>query len=470
LDFLWDSFQWAFGPQWRWSVPIALWLFLFFVSPWGRSLAGNDADRKRWIGFLTQDRGKRRYQRVMTRLLDAVDTRLSGPEIEAEKSDRAKAWSLGLLDLMMLLGVAYPILSFVAQWIAGSPLRFGGVELVERGSSDGRLFAGVLFACAGGLFLWYRMPPQRWWFPLIIGAAIVVGRFLFSPPDFFSQEISYALVFTLAFALGSGGTRNGGALAVALAGIFAFPVAGFFAIVSVLLFDRIESRIPTPMPRLVWLGLLLVTYSAVVLWFWLPEGRNPAAYLMIFLGLFPIFNAIADFASVGLTRILLRRGLDGLTWREAIVDAIGGIVIFAALGMAAITWIHLVRPPDGQQLLNLTGLFRDLEDNPQDMWWLAFMLGSTLLPTALHAGIGVFTLLLSYPEALRTWVVTQLDEGGKGSHQAAWLGGGALTAMLLASIWIPFLIGHAAFTANHGWLIKKIIGFFEGYARWIGAI
>jgi hypothetical protein len=86
LDFLWDFFQWALGPQWRWSAPTALWLLLFFASPWGRSLAGNDADRKRWIGFLTQDRGKRRHQRVMTRLLDAVDTRLSGPEIEAEKS------------------------------------------------------------------------------------------------------------------------------------------------------------------------------------------------------------------------------------------------------------------------------------------------------------------------------------------------------------------------------------------------
>lgn len=224
------------------------------------------------------------------------------------------------------------------------------------------------------------------------------------------------------------------------------------------------------MPRLVWLGLLLVTYSAIVLWFWQPEGRNLAAYLMIFLGLFPILNAIADFASVGLTRILLRRGLNGLTWREAIVDAIGGMLIFAALGMAAITWIHLVRPPDGQQLLNLTGLFRDLENNPQDMWWLAFMLGSTLLPTALHAGIGVFTLLLSYPEALRTWVVTQLEEGGKGSHQAAWLGGGALAAMLLASIWIPFLLAHTALTANHGWLIGKIVRFFEWYAQAIGAI
>lgn len=138
--------------------------------------------------------------------------------------------------------------------------------------------------------------------------------------------------------------------------------------------------------------------------------------------------------------------------------------------MAVITWVHLVRLPDGSQILSLQGLFSDLHSAPQDMWWLAFMLGSTLVPTALHAAIGVFTLLLSYPLGLRGWVVMRLDAGGKGSIQAAWLGGAGLSAMLVASVWIPLVLGHLVLTANHGWVMGRVISFFEGYARLIGAI
>jgi len=50
------------------------------------------------------------------------------------------------------------------------------------------------------------------------------------------------------------------------------------------------------------------------------------------LGLLPLFNALFDFLSAGLTRYLLRLGIDEkrAVWR-AILDGLGGIAIFFAL-------------------------------------------------------------------------------------------------------------------------------------------
>ena len=72
---------------------------------------------------------------------------------------------------------------------------------------------------------------------------------------------------------------------------------------------------------------------------------------MLILLLLPLFNALFDFASAGLTRYLLRMGLDQkrAAWR-AVLDGLGGIAIFFALGCALIAFFTFVTPADGVPL------------------------------------------------------------------------------------------------------------------------
>ena len=194
------------------------------------------------------------------------------------------------------------------------------------------------------------------------------------------------------------------------------------------------------------------------------------SYLMLFLGVFPSINALADFASIGLTRYLLRKGLTGLTWLQSLIDLLGGLVIFGCLGAGLITYVHFVRTVDGRALLDLPGMFAGLEQNKGDYWWLAFMLISTLIPTALHLMVGVGTVLVQYPAPLRRWVAAKLESGGNGMDTDGWQGSWAVCAMITASICVPIIGFYLILTLNHGWVLDQTIGVFKWYTGLIGAI
>ena len=140
--------------------------------------------------------------------------------------------------------------------------------------------------------------------------------------------------------------------------------------------------------------------------------------------------------------------------------------------MALISYIHLVRFPDGTAIMDLPGLFADLDDPARraSYWWLAVMLASTLIPTVLHAMVGVFTLLLHYPAGLRRWVVAKLESGGNGAEIDGWWGSAAYCAMLTLSVWVPIWVLSWLLGLDHGAALRWMIAGFEWYAASIGAI
>jgi hypothetical protein len=108
---------WLLTKTWWISLPLITFFVLALVSPYGK-LWQNEADRKRQIGTLITNGGKARYRRVMTTRLDWLDARLSGREIEAGLGPKRRAWSFGLINVVMILALVYPIASFFVQWIA----------------------------------------------------------------------------------------------------------------------------------------------------------------------------------------------------------------------------------------------------------------------------------------------------------------------------------------------------------------
>lgn len=511
-------FQIIYGASWQLGIPFVLIVAMMTLTPYGK-IHEDDATRKQWIGALIQQRGKSRYKQIMGKWLGWVDVRLSKFEMETNQNTVKIAWSRGLISLTMTLAIAYPVMAFVGQWLWGTDLMFDNQLILPFAQLSKRIFVilwiglvaiqlmlsfranhkiKIMLYCTtsatliGGLLLQNWLTETANIIPtlfvtiaittaaviqttfratilvvavLILGGEIVTGESEFSD---LIQTIVVILILSIAVFYGR-------EFLILLASLLvlsisteyqnAEPYFYLFAVIPILIARYLDIYFRTPLIQLVFLILLIIVISVSVTILWDARNSILTNYLFTFLAILPAFNALADFASIGLTRYLLRKGLDSLTWREAILDLFGGIIIFMILGCTLITYFHVIRTPD-DPILSISGLFKDLK-HPSEMWWLAIMLGSTLIPTLLHAAIGISTLCLQRPEWLRKWIIEKLQSN---AQTDGWLGSLAITSMTIVSLWIPVLIFYYLFLATHGWLLEAPIAFFRTYAELIGAL
>jgi hypothetical protein len=128
--------------------------------------------------------------------------------------------------------------------------------------------------------------------------------------------------------------------------------------------------------------------------------------ILLFLGLLTLINAPFDWVSLGLTRALLRRGLEVGGWWPyvlAVVDAILAAGIIAVLAIIMVlgtqTFDHLAAHGGGTRILPLGQLFDGLAAHPSspEYWWLYALLLSTMIPSLINLMIGGASLLRGVP-------------------------------------------------------------------------
>jgi hypothetical protein len=444
-----------------------------------RNTADNPSDRAYWRDLLRHDRPAERYRSVMRRGLDWLDSRLSAHE--APQGPAQRAWSFGLLNATMALALAYPIVAITIQWLWGSAIDFGGQEVIAVSPSQARIFTAVWLGSSLFFYLFAGASKSRWRWPLFILATgilllgpIYAGRF--AVPGNVAVASTVASVGAVAFAVeGAVAVVVAFGVASASADTFTFKgavvgtVAGAVACVVVVA-EELSSR---PMAwRLLYCGALVALLIVAVK---MPDDfgagqRNQAVFFMLTMGLLPLVNAVFDFASVGLTRYLLRLGLEQkrAAWR-AVLDGLGGIAIFFALGCTLIAFVTFVVPADGVPLVELKQLFADMRRAPGDYIWLMVTLFSTLIPTLLHLSVAVLTLGLQYPAPLRNFVAGLLERGEQ-SGQAALLSGICICAMITIALWCPIWIFTFVVTHDHGAIVNAVLWGFEAFAWAIGGI
>ena len=175
------------------------------------------------------------------------------------------------------------------------------------------------------------------------------------------------------------------------------------AIPLVLVLRRLLDR-SSALPHVVFiafplLAVALLAYGAGYLETW------RSYYLYI--GLIPIVNAVFDFASIGLTRWALRRGLQKIgakTIAYSLLDLVVALLIFLSLGCFTIVVLDAVNqmaasiaPPGSDQVVNLNpeigpNIFQQISEYPAHHTWLYLAFLTTLLPTLCHASIAVFAI------------------------------------------------------------------------------
>ena len=317
--------DWSLRQHWALGWPIVCFMVLMCI-PALRKTADNPSDRPYWRDLLRHDGAAERYRSVMRRGLDWLDSRLSAHE--APQGPAQKAWSFGLLNATMALALAYPILAITIQWLCGSAIDFGGQEVMAASPPQARIFTAVWLGSSVLVYLFAGASKSRWrWTLVILATGILLLGLIFA--DGFAVPGNIAVAGTGAFAF-----------AGAVAGTVAFAVAGTVA--------GAEVRSSRPMAwRLLDCGVLVALLIVAIK---MPDDfgagqLSRVVFVMLTFCLLPLVNAVFDFASVGLTRYLLRLGLEQkrAAWR-AVLYGLGGIAIFFALGCTLIRLCHLCCP------------------------------------------------------------------------------------------------------------------------------
>ncbi|WP_347830137.1 hypothetical protein [uncultured Planktomarina sp.] len=454
--------DWSLRQNWALGGPIVCFIALMCI-PALRNTADNPSDRAYWRDLLRHDRPAERYRSVMRRGLDWLDSRLSSHE--APQGPAQKAWSYSLLNASMALALAYPILAITIQWLWGSAIDFGGQEVMAASPPQARIFTAVWLGSSVLVYLFAGASKSRWrWTLVILATGILLLGSIFA--DGFAVPGNLAVAGAVAVA-----GAFAGAVAVASAFAGAGTVAGAFAVtIAVIIAETCSSR---PMAwRLLFCGVLVAPLIVAIK---MPDDfgagqRSLAVFFVLTLALLPLVNAVFDFASVGLTRYLLRLGLEQkrAAW-PAVLDGLGGIAIFFALGCTLIAFVTFVVPADGVPLVDLKQLFADMRRAPGDYIWLMVTLFSTLIPTLLHLSVAVLTLGLQYPAGVRNFVADLLERGEQ-SGQAALLSGLCICAMITIALWCPIWIFTFVVTHDHGAIVNAVLWGFEAFAWAIGGI
>jgi hypothetical protein len=132
-----------------------------------------------------------------------------------------------------------------------------------------------------------------------------------------------------------------------------------------------------------------------------------AGPLLLFVGLLTLLNAPFDWASLGLTRALMRRGLELGGWYPvflALVDAgLAAVIIIAALALTMVVGVQtfdaLAVHGGGKPVLPLDALFDGVAANPTapEYWWIYALLLSTMIPSLVNLAIGGVSFVRGVP-------------------------------------------------------------------------
>jgi hypothetical protein len=255
----------------------------------------------------------------------------------------------------------------------------------------------------------------------VAGTSAFAGVFAFA----------FAVAFAVAFASTEGGSGSGTvvvacAIAVAFAGAGTGAGAGAFAVTVigaiVVFFMEGNSRVrgwQRTAPPVIFVVMFLVCFADVALLSHLDHWQIFGPQLLFF-GPITLITALFGWLSLGLTRALMRRGLERGKWWPylyAFIDALLALVVMAFLAVAMVATVqlfdHLAASGGGKPVFPPVLEFLDAikadPGNPE-YWWIYAALFSIMLPSLINLFTAGVSLAHGVP-GLSSWLLVRVREG-----------------------------------------------------------
>lgn len=431
------------------------------------SLERQDYDRLR-AGLAGGNLAARLYAKWLTAFLDGVE-RFFGDVGMADRTlfprafglkKPAPLWTAPALDRCLLLALIYPIATIFVIWAISGHVGPAEAVLALQPELPGwrRGFAATVLGFAG-FVAWSFMRTNGWKYLLmwiaacaLAGCAIaIVAAATGARPATDAGTVGFfaAVAFGVVISAKSGealaGPPHGAAAAAAVAVLsFGGPIGGTHALtfgvvvasflasgpalaIGVAVIATAVEMASAIAFRLRWHGLFLALFlpAMIVVCLVAADLLSPletwgrAGPLLLFLGLLTLLNAPFDWASLGLTRALLRRGLELGGWWPyllALVDAALAGVIIALLAPTMVIGVQafdeLAVHGGGDPVLPLDALFGGIAKNPAapEYWWAYALLLSSMIPSLINLMISGMAFTRGIPWLARL-ILNWIPEG-----------------------------------------------------------
>jgi hypothetical protein len=366
----------------------------------------------------------------------------------------APLWTAPAFERCLLLALAYPVATILLIWAIsghvgpaeaalGLPAGISGWRRVAFAASVsllcslslswrsrvqhlgvvGLALAGALAGAVAATFVGVSAVA----YSIFIGLAVTLagaGAIVFDDADGFVGAVCYAHAGAIV-----------GAIVVAI--IVGFPGASADGVVkalavamgaTIISVSAIKGMHGTPLAVFVVAMIALciglpAAYASTTHW-------NLSGPILLFAGLLSLLNAPFDWTSLGLTRALLRRGLELGGWWPYFFSLIDAALASVIITLLAATMVVGVQAFDtvavhggGNPVLPLRELFDGVATHPSDpeFWWLYALLISSMIPSLINMAMGGFAFVRGVP-GLGSLVLRFMYDGkAVAPHNRKWI-------------------------------------------------
>jgi hypothetical protein len=446
------------------------------------------------------------YAEWLSKFLNGVD-RFFG---DAEMADQtlfprifglrtpAPLWTAPAFDRCLLLALIYPIVTIFVIWAISGHVGLAEASLGLHPNTPG--WVRSVLVAALGLSICAPLVRRRTrsrLIHLVVGFAGIALLAVYGIYVIYIADSSVLATSTLPLAMALGGAvalAFNGALAVAgavgFALCFASPVTSVtFIFIAFFIFfaffggRKVSKVVSVAMKHLghgtfLWLFLVAMILSCLSAANFLSSSETweTGGPLLLFLGLLTLFNAPFDWASLGLSRALLRRGLELGGWWFLVLALADALLAAFVIALLSLTMVIGVQTFDdlavrGKAVLPLNPFFDGIAATPTapEYWWVYALLFSTMIPSIINLMIGgaslmrgapgLPSLLLRFMPANRA--VPAFDRAWIATVLTLQLVGGAMLGIV-----VQFALIYAVFGYVMPWLGLELLDMARAVAAW----
>jgi hypothetical protein len=194
---------------------------------------------------------------------------------------------------------------------------------------------------------------------------------------------------------------------------------------------------------------------AMAFWFGGENSWERTGPLFLFFGVLTLINAPFDWLSIGLTRALLRRGVEAEGFAPvwlALLDLVFATLLIVVLAIVTVVAVDLFEVVGRSKFIDVAGVLDALADPVQrrdtQYWWIYATLFSTLIPSVLNMTVAALSLMRGVPWFHKRVAAAMRPGKPMMDIHLSWMPGALALEVMLAAM--------AGLAFTYWWIFKAV--------------